>query len=115
MGTVSDPFCVYTSYLDGYLCFASPYFCYHPSHIHAHEHADQIPRECWCSHSLAGIAEKLNDEECDLACEGDDSMACGGNLKLSVYKLSESGAVGRIHPSQLLSAGGAALGIFVLL
>jgi len=31
------------------------------------------------------MAKKLDDEECDLPCDGDEETACGGNLKLSVY------------------------------
>lgn len=47
-------------------------------------------RECWCADTLAGIAEELDDAECNFTCEGDDSTACGGQLKLSVYKKDSS-------------------------
>mgnify|MGYP005988088241 CR=1 FL=1 len=45
-------------------------------------------RECWCAQNIAGIAEKLDDKECSFPCEGNSTMACGGNLKLSVYRIS---------------------------
>ncbi|KAG9249830.1 WSC domain-containing protein [Emericellopsis atlantica] len=54
----------------------------------------QWARECWCASTLAGIAKKVDDEECDMACEGDGEFACGGNLKLSVYETSENAAGG---------------------
>ncbi|KAI6785672.1 uncharacterized protein J7T54_006006 [Emericellopsis cladophorae] len=54
----------------------------------------QWARECWCASTLAGIAEKVDDEECDMACEGDEEFACGGNLKLSVYETGETGETG---------------------
>ncbi|KAI9903064.1 hypothetical protein N3K66_002416 [Trichothecium roseum] len=48
----------------------------------------QSARECRCSHTLAGVASRLDDSACDLACEGDGSMACGGSSsQLSLYKL----------------------------
>jgi hypothetical protein len=52
----------------------------------------EYARECWCGQVLAGISEKLDDGECDLPCDGDNSTACGGRLKLSVYRLSTSAA-----------------------
>lgn len=48
-------------------------------------------RECWCAQSISGIAGKLDDGQCSFPCEGNTSMACGGSLKLSVYKLSSAG------------------------
>lgn len=45
-------------------------------------------RECWCSQNIAGIAVKLDDNQCNYACEGNKSMACGGSLKLNVYRAS---------------------------
>ncbi|EHK50006.1 uncharacterized protein TrAtP1_007880 [Trichoderma atroviride] len=45
-------------------------------------------RECWCAQTLAGIAEKLDDTACNYPCEGDNTTACGGSLKLTVYRVS---------------------------
>ncbi|KAH0595820.1 hypothetical protein MHUMG1_06368 [Metarhizium humberi] len=49
-------------------------------------------RECWCAQSIAGISAKLDDGECNFPCEGNTSLACGGSLKLSVYRMSSAGA-----------------------
>lgn len=49
-------------------------------------------RECWCAQSIAGISAKLDDGECKFPCEGNTSLACGGSLKLSVYRMSSAGA-----------------------
>ncbi|GAB0139576.1 hypothetical protein EsHS_00000225 [Epichloe bromicola] len=48
--------------------------------------------ECWCSQKIAGISKKLDDAECNFPCEGNKTFACGGSLKLSVYKLSAASA-----------------------
>ncbi|KAL7815358.1 WSC domain-containing protein [Trichoderma aethiopicum] len=45
-------------------------------------------RECWCAQTLSGIAERLDDAACNYPCEGDNTTACGGSLKLSVYRAS---------------------------
>ncbi|KAL5087278.1 hypothetical protein Trisim1_008016 [Trichoderma cf. simile WF8] len=45
-------------------------------------------RECWCAQTLSGIAEKLDDTACNYPCEGDNTTACGGSLKLTIYRVS---------------------------
>ncbi|KFA66291.1 hypothetical protein S40285_01929 [Stachybotrys chlorohalonatus IBT 40285] len=50
----------------------------------------QWSRECWCADALAGISEELDDAQCNFPCDGDNSTACGGALKLSVYRLSSA-------------------------
>ncbi|QUC18368.1 uncharacterized protein UV8b_02609 [Ustilaginoidea virens] len=60
-------------------------------------------KECWCSQSLSGIAARLDDGQCDFPCGGNNSLACGGSLKLSVYK--RSGAAGASAPLALLLGG----------
>ncbi|ATY58354.1 Carbohydrate-binding WSC [Cordyceps militaris CM01] len=45
-------------------------------------------RECWCAQNIAGIAQKLDDAECNFACAGNKTQACGGHLKLNVYRMS---------------------------
>ncbi|KAK8088877.1 hypothetical protein PG997_003838 [Apiospora hydei] len=42
-------------------------------------------RECWCGNEINLRATKKNDTDCDMACPGDKNIACGGNLRLSVY------------------------------
>jgi hypothetical protein len=65
----------------------------------------EYSRECWCSNVLAGISEKLDDKQCDLPCDGDQSMACGGALKLSVYRLASAAGDLRI-PNKMWAAAG---------
>ncbi|KAK5990855.1 WSC domain-containing protein 2 [Cladobotryum mycophilum] len=60
-------------------------------------------RECWCSQSISGIAEKLDDAACNYACEGDNTTACGGSLKLSIYRISA--ASGLSAPTLLIVSG----------
>ncbi|KAL2270142.1 hypothetical protein VTJ83DRAFT_2326 [Remersonia thermophila] len=50
----------------------------------------EYARECWCATSLSGLSARLADDECDLPCEGNQTQACGGNLKLSVYTLNSA-------------------------
>lgn len=49
-------------------------------------------RECWCGKALAGISKKLDDTQCNYPCEGNKTMACGGALKLTLYRLSAAPA-----------------------
>lgn len=49
-------------------------------------------RECWCGDALAGISEKLDDEQCNYPCEGNKTQACGGALKLTLYHISSAPA-----------------------
>ncbi|OHE98928.1 WSC domain-containing protein [Colletotrichum orchidophilum] len=48
----------------------------------------EYSRECWCAQSISGLSVKLNDSQCNLPCDGNQGMVCGGALKLSVYMLS---------------------------
>ncbi|TLD28993.1 hypothetical protein PspLS_03836 [Pyricularia sp. CBS 133598] len=45
----------------------------------------EFSRECWCGNILSGLSTKVDDDQCNTACDGDASIACGGPLKLSVY------------------------------
>ncbi|KAK4165674.1 carbohydrate-binding WSC [Cladorrhinum sp. PSN259] len=45
----------------------------------------EYARECWCATSLSSLSVKVDDSACDLACEGNNTQVCGGNLKLTVY------------------------------
>ncbi|KND89522.1 WSC domain-containing protein 2 [Tolypocladium ophioglossoides CBS 100239] len=68
-------------------------------------------RECWCSQSLSGISKKLDDGQCNFPCEGDNTTACGGSLKLTVYRLSSAST--RVTGSALLATFGVALTLFL--
>ncbi|KAK1782706.1 WSC domain-containing protein [Copromyces sp. CBS 386.78] len=45
-------------------------------------------RECWCATQLFSLSSKVPDAECNLACDGDKSQICGGDLKISIYDLN---------------------------
>ncbi|KAL6873188.1 WSC domain-containing protein [Trichoderma novae-zelandiae] len=62
-------------------------------------------RECWCAQTLSGIAEKLDDTACNYPCEGDNTTACGGSLKLSVYRVSFASRLSSSSLSLLAIAG----------
>ena len=44
----------------------------------------EFSRECWCAQHISGASAKLDDGECDTACDGNRTTVCGGSLKLSV-------------------------------
>ncbi|KAH7364167.1 WSC domain-containing protein [Rhexocercosporidium sp. MPI-PUGE-AT-0058] len=80
----------------------------------------EYTKECWCSHFLSSIAEKLDDSACDLACIGNTTQICGGALKLSVYTLKSSkkgaaGKVARTAPVGSILALGIAMGVLLCL
>ncbi|KAH6608720.1 carbohydrate-binding wsc [Trichoderma cornu-damae] len=62
-------------------------------------------RECWCAQTLSGIAEKLNDTACNYPCEGDNTTACGGSLKLTIYRVSLASGLSAPGLLSLLTAG----------
>ncbi|KAK6340482.1 hypothetical protein TWF730_002233 [Orbilia blumenaviensis] len=49
--------------------------------------------ECWCGPYLSELSQKLEDAQCNLGCAGNNSEACGGALRVSVYKLASNSAV----------------------
>jgi hypothetical protein len=54
----------------------------------------EYSRECWCAVHLSSLSVKLPDSECNLACDGQPAMICGGPWKLSVYKADNVGTNG---------------------
>ncbi|KAK4447697.1 WSC domain-containing protein [Podospora aff. communis PSN243] len=52
----------------------------------------EYARECWCAQSLSTLSLPFHDSACSLPCEGDNTTACGGYLKISVYTLGASSA-----------------------
>jgi len=48
----------------------------------------EYSRECWCGDRISALSVREPDSDCDLACDGNAEMICGGLLKLSVYMLS---------------------------
>ncbi|KAI0486043.1 WSC domain-containing protein [Xylaria cf. heliscus] len=45
----------------------------------------EYSRECWCGDELNPLVVQLEDAACDLPCDGANTTACGGALKLSLY------------------------------
>ncbi|KAH8167660.1 hypothetical protein CIB48_g597 [Xylaria polymorpha] len=45
----------------------------------------EYSRECWCGDKLNPLTVRLDDAACDLPCDGANTTACGGALKLSLY------------------------------
>ncbi|WYZ34715.1 hypothetical protein EsH8_I_000991 [Colletotrichum jinshuiense] len=50
----------------------------------------EYSRECWCAQRISGLSVKFDDSQCNLPCDGNQGMVCGGALKLSVYMISGS-------------------------
>ncbi|KAI0818048.1 WSC domain-containing protein [Xylaria sp. FL0064] len=77
----------------------------------------EYSRECWCGEELNSLSVRLPDAACDTPCDGANSTACGGALRLTVYnstapvKDDESGA-GSWRVEGVL--GGGVLGTVVL-
>lgn len=79
---------------------------------------DQLFRECYCANYLNSLSSKLSDSSCDLACAGNSSQICGGNLALTVYqkKSNTKGAgIVREAPVSSILALGIAMGVLLCL
>ncbi|KAI0136605.1 WSC domain-containing protein [Xylariales sp. AK1849] len=48
----------------------------------------EYSRQCWCANRLSSLSVQLDDADCDLACDGNKTSACGGALRLSLYNLT---------------------------
>ncbi|KAE9381700.1 WSC-domain-containing protein [Stipitochalara longipes BDJ] len=46
----------------------------------------EYTKECYCANYLNALSNKLPDSSCDLACAGNSSQICGGDLALTVYQ-----------------------------
>lgn len=44
----------------------------------------EFSRECWCAMHISGASEKMDEGDCDLGCDGNSTMGCGGDERLSV-------------------------------
>ncbi|KAK3394672.1 WSC domain-containing protein [Podospora didyma] len=67
----------------------------------------EYARECWCAISLSSLSEKFPDTACNLACEGDVTQVCGGNLKLTVYIARAASSIQITWAAVLVSLGAA--------
>ncbi|RYP55021.1 hypothetical protein DL768_000337 [Monosporascus sp. mg162] len=49
---------------------------------------------CMCGDNLSQVSEKRNDSECNRTCDGNQTWACGGIDRISLYTLPEGGHSG---------------------
>ncbi|KAI1312409.1 WSC domain-containing protein [Xylaria venustula] len=71
-------------------------FCAHGNSSSGAAHAYRLAgleysRECWCGDALNSLSVQLPDSACNTPCDGANSTACGGALRLTVYN-STAGA-----------------------
>ncbi|KAI0914709.1 WSC domain-containing protein [Ustulina deusta] len=45
----------------------------------------EFSRECWCGDTLNALSVLLPDDACDTPCDGANTTACGGALRLTLY------------------------------
>ncbi|KAK6539117.1 hypothetical protein TWF694_010652 [Orbilia ellipsospora] len=60
--------------------------------------------ECYCGPYLSELSQKLADSDCNFGCAGNNSEACGGALRVTVYKLGKSGSANPIMSPSVLVA-----------
>ncbi|WQF77916.1 Putative carbohydrate-binding WSC [Colletotrichum destructivum] len=75
----------------------------------------EYSRECWCAQRISGLSVKFDDSECNLPCDGNQGMVCGGALKLSVYKLNAGGVRLATASTSWAALSVAALATYVML
>ncbi|KAK2050139.1 hypothetical protein LZ31DRAFT_548484 [Colletotrichum somersetense] len=75
----------------------------------------EYSRECWCAQMISGLSVKFNDSACDLPCDGNQGMVCGGALKLSVYKLSAGAGAATSWAAVLAAAAAASVATYAML
>ncbi|KAI8954284.1 WSC domain-containing protein [Xylaria longipes] len=54
----------------------------------------EYSRECWCGDKLNPLTVRLDDAACDFPCDGANTTACGGALKLSLYNATSASLTG---------------------
>ena len=42
-------------------------------------------KECFCANQFSQKTKILDDTECNMACDGDETQTCGGPWKMNVY------------------------------
>ncbi|CAK7270880.1 Mitochondrial intermediate peptidase [Sporothrix epigloea] len=48
----------------------------------------EYARECWCGQELSALAAQEVETQCNLPCDGDSNTLCGGDLRLTLYRLT---------------------------
>ncbi|KAK4237519.1 WSC domain-containing protein [Achaetomium macrosporum] len=73
----------------------------------------EYARECWCAQEISTLSSKFPDSACDLPCEGNNTQACGGNLKLTVYMAGSTAAARVAWATGLVAVGAVSLTLFI--
>ena len=91
-------------------------------------------RECWCAPYLSSFSNKLPDSDCNMPCQGNSSVACGGRLtygihttstpvlgfkliiarRITLYNITTSAKGGAIGLTRSTGLGAVALGLAVV-
>ncbi|KAF6803406.1 wsc domain-containing protein [Colletotrichum sojae] len=69
----------------------------------------EYSRECWCSQHISSNSAKFDDSACNMACDGNKGMVCGGAMKLSVYMIQSGSPKTTATAWGLLLAGAVAV------
>ena len=51
----------------------------------------QMGKECWCGHVAPPEDKKVSMEDCNMDCEGDSDIKCGGPWRMRVFKVGSQG------------------------
>ncbi|OCK96363.1 WSC-domain-containing protein [Cenococcum geophilum 1.58] len=70
--------------------------------------------ECWCAPYLSAFSNKLPDSDCNIPCQGNSSVACGGRLTITLYNITTSAKGGAIGLTRSTGLGAVALGLAVV-
>ncbi|KAI0506114.1 WSC domain-containing protein [Xylaria bambusicola] len=94
------------------------HFCAHDRPSRPYQLAGlEYSRECWCGDELNSLSERLSDGACDTSCDGANTTACGGALRLSLYNSTFVDANDKSGAGELRADGawkGAVFGAVVL-
>ena len=44
-------------------------------------------KECWCGNTAPPMDKIVDFKECDMNCEGDPAIKCGGSCRMNVYRI----------------------------
>ncbi|KAH7035161.1 uncharacterized protein B0I36DRAFT_346987 [Microdochium trichocladiopsis] len=74
----------------------------------------EYSRECYCGDNLNSLVRKLDDSACNTYCDGDNTTACGGANKLSLYNITASALHSGAGPRIYFPGGGQAGAVLVV-
>ena len=56
----------------------------------------QYRKHCFCGHALPAIEFLTDDSDCNMPCDGDPNVMCGGAWRMNVYEI-----IGKLHLKHL--------------